>query len=104
MSLQTQVLEDDQWVTRTITADELLRESTTARRKTGRQSLSKPPTYGLLTKTVIESPIIRWVLPVQLRSTRYNDVALIGVCSSFFLNFLFNPARVLSFELGRHLS
>ncbi|KAI1205722.1 uncharacterized protein F4807DRAFT_464403 [Annulohypoxylon truncatum] len=78
MSLQTYVLEDDQWVSRTVSADELLRENTTARRKTGRQSLSKPPTYGLLTKTIIESPIIRWVLPVQLRSARYNDVALIG--------------------------
>ncbi|KAI1090177.1 hypothetical protein F5B19DRAFT_335218 [Rostrohypoxylon terebratum] len=78
MSLQTYVLEDDQWVSRTVTAEELLRENSTARRKMGRQSLSKPPTYGLLTKTVIESPIIRWVLPVQLRSARYNDVALIG--------------------------
>ncbi|KAI0899955.1 hypothetical protein F4806DRAFT_271996 [Annulohypoxylon nitens] len=78
MSLQTYVLEDDQWVSRTVTADELLRENSTARRKSGRQSLSKSPTYGLLTKTVIESPIIRWVLPVQLRSARYNDVALIG--------------------------
>ncbi|KAI0888688.1 uncharacterized protein GGS22DRAFT_62226 [Annulohypoxylon maeteangense] len=78
MSLQTYVLEDDQWVARTVSADELLRENTTARRKTGRQSLSKPPTYGLLTKTIVESPVIRWVLPVQLRSARYNDVALIG--------------------------
>ncbi|KAI1457541.1 hypothetical protein F4805DRAFT_173087 [Annulohypoxylon moriforme] len=78
MSLQTYVLEDDQWVARTVSADELLRENTAARRKTGRQSLSKPPTYGLLTKTVVESPVIRWVLPVQLRSAGYNDVALIG--------------------------
>ncbi|KAI2473109.1 hypothetical protein F4781DRAFT_262598 [Annulohypoxylon bovei var. microspora] len=78
MSLQTYVLEDDQWVSRTVSAEELLRENTTARRKTGRQSLSKPPTYGLLTRTIVESPVIRWVLPVQLRSARYNDVALIG--------------------------
>lgn len=91
MSLQTYVLEDDQWVSRTVSADELLRENSTARRKTGRQSLSKPPTYGLLTKTVIESPIIRWVLPVQLRSARYNDVALIGVSLPLFLYPSFYP-------------
>ncbi|KAI1436657.1 hypothetical protein GGR50DRAFT_686351 [Xylaria sp. CBS 124048] len=37
-----------------------------------------PPTYGVLTKTAIESPVVRWVLPAQLRASRYNDVALIG--------------------------
>ncbi|KAI1107047.1 hypothetical protein F4804DRAFT_258489 [Jackrogersella minutella] len=78
MSLQTYVLENDEWVSRTVSADELLRDNTAARRKTGRQSLSKSPTCGILTKTIVESPVIRWVLPVQLRSARYNDVALIG--------------------------
>ncbi|KAI1142112.1 hypothetical protein F5Y05DRAFT_369712 [Hypoxylon sp. FL0543] len=78
MSLQTYVLENDEWVARTVSADELMRDNAAPLRKTGRQSLSKPPTCGLLTRTVIESPVIRWVLPVQLRSARYNDVALIG--------------------------
>ncbi|KAI1412203.1 hypothetical protein F5Y13DRAFT_200188 [Hypoxylon sp. FL1857] len=78
MSLQTYVLENDEWVARTVSADELMRENAAPLRKTGRQSLSKPPTCGLLTRTVVESPVIRWVLPVQLRSARYNDVALIG--------------------------
>lgn len=84
MSLQTYVLENDEWVARTISADELMRDNSTPHRKTGRQSFSKPPTCGLLTRTVVESPVIRWVLPVQLRSARYNDVALIGV--SFLLS------------------
>ncbi|KAI0828438.1 hypothetical protein F5Y06DRAFT_290978 [Hypoxylon sp. FL0890] len=78
MSLQTYVLENDEWVARTVSADELMRDNAAPLRKTGRQSLSKPPTCGLLTRTVVESPVIRWVLPVQLRSARYNDVALIG--------------------------
>ncbi|KAK6957381.1 hypothetical protein Daesc_000165 [Daldinia eschscholtzii] len=78
MSLQTYVLENDEWVARTITADELMRDNSTPHRKTGRQSFSKPPTCGLLTRTVVESPVIRWVLPVQLRSAQHNDVALIG--------------------------
>ncbi|KAI0111987.1 mono-functional DNA-alkylating methyl methanesulfonate N-term-domain-containing protein [Daldinia grandis] len=78
MSLQTYVLENDEWVARTVSADELMRDNITPHRKTGRQSFSKPPTCGLLTRTVVESPVIRWVLPVQLRSSRYNDVALIG--------------------------
>ncbi|KAI0014250.1 hypothetical protein F4779DRAFT_632603 [Xylariaceae sp. FL0662B] len=77
-SLQTYVLENDQWVARTISAEELMRERSTSRQRIGRQPPSKPPTCGLLTKTVIESPVVRWVLPVQLRSARYNDVALIS--------------------------
>ncbi|KAI8628270.1 hypothetical protein F5Y19DRAFT_147161 [Xylariaceae sp. FL1651] len=76
-SLQTYVLENDQWVTRTISADELIGESAHSRTTAGRPPAPKPPTYGLLTKTIIESPIIRWVLPVQLRSSRYNDVAFV---------------------------
>ncbi|KAI1817496.1 hypothetical protein GGS20DRAFT_11650 [Poronia punctata] len=78
-SLETQVLENGRWVTRTITAHEL-----TARRH-ARQSAHTPlgetpkaPVHGLLTKTLIESPIIRWVLPAQVRSARFNDVAFVG--------------------------
>ncbi|KAI2624298.1 mono-functional DNA-alkylating methyl methanesulfonate N-term-domain-containing protein [Hypoxylon sp. NC1633] len=78
MSLQTYVLENDEWVARTISADELMRGDGTSQRKAGRQSLSKPPICGVLSRTIVESPVVRWVLPVQLRSARYNDVALIS--------------------------
>ncbi|OTB00057.1 hypothetical protein M426DRAFT_15804 [Hypoxylon sp. CI-4A] len=78
MSIQTHVLENNEWVSRMVTADELMRTNASSTRKTGRRSLSKAPTCGLLTRTIVESPVIRWVLPVQLRSSRYNDVALIG--------------------------
>ncbi|KAI5926216.1 mono-functional DNA-alkylating methyl methanesulfonate N-term-domain-containing protein [Camillea tinctor] len=77
-SLQSYVLENDQWVARTISAEELMKENGTSRKRMGRQPPLKPPTCGLLTRTIIDSPIIRWVLPVQLRSFRYNDVALVG--------------------------
>ncbi|KAI1765486.1 hypothetical protein GGR53DRAFT_465312 [Hypoxylon sp. FL1150] len=78
MSLQTFVLENDEWVSRMVTADELMRESGSSSRKAGRSAPSKPPTCGVLTRTIVDSPVIRWVLPVQLRSSRYNDVALIS--------------------------
>ncbi|KAI4865647.1 hypothetical protein F4820DRAFT_284650 [Hypoxylon rubiginosum] len=77
MSLQTFVLENDEWVSRTISADELMRDNGSTR-KAGRPPPSKPPTCGVLTRTIVDSPVIRWVLPVQLRSARYNDVALIS--------------------------
>ncbi|KAI0908189.1 mono-functional DNA-alkylating methyl methanesulfonate N-term-domain-containing protein [Ustulina deusta] len=74
-SLQTHVFVNDEWVTQTVTAEEIIGESSRAR--TGLVP-PKPPKCGVLTRTIIESPIIRWVLPVQLRSPRFNDVALVG--------------------------
>ncbi|KAI0185644.1 mono-functional DNA-alkylating methyl methanesulfonate N-term-domain-containing protein [Xylaria flabelliformis] len=73
-SLQTQVLVNNEWVTQTITAEELFK----SRVKPTTPAPPKPPNYGVLTKTVVKSPIVRWILPVQLRSSRFNDVALVG--------------------------
>lgn len=33
---------------------------------------------GLLTQTVIPSPVIRWMIPARLRSKEHNDVVFIG--------------------------
>lgn len=33
---------------------------------------------GLLTQTVIPSPVIRWMMPARLRSKEHNDVVFIG--------------------------
>jgi len=80
-SVQTQIFENGEWVTRTLTAEELMgtnvRSLPAAREPLG--NTPKAPKYGLLTRTIIDSPIIRWVHPAQLRSSRFNDVALVGV-------------------------
>ncbi|KAI1148819.1 mono-functional DNA-alkylating methyl methanesulfonate N-term-domain-containing protein [Nemania diffusa] len=76
-SIQTQVWLNNQWVTQTVSTQELIGSS----RSHAKPVLPGPPTppkYGVLTKTIIESPIIHWALPVQLRSPRFNDVALVG--------------------------
>lgn len=78
MALQTNVLENGEWVTRNVDPLELFRQSRSTQPKTKQQLPSTPPTYGILTKTVIESPVVRWILPVQLRSSRCNDIAFIG--------------------------
>ncbi|KAI1113800.1 hypothetical protein F5Y14DRAFT_416625 [Nemania sp. NC0429] len=75
-SVQAQVFENNEWVTRTITTDELISPPAPVHRMP--PALPSTPQYGVLTKTIIESPITRWVLPVQLRSSRFNDVALVG--------------------------
>ncbi|GAP82946.1 putative thermotolerance protein [Rosellinia necatrix] len=76
-SLQTHLLVNDEWVTRFVSADELF-GSPGPRAQGAIPVALPPPKYGVLTKTVIESPIIRWVHPVQLRSSRQNDVAFVG--------------------------
>ncbi|KAI0100845.1 hypothetical protein GGR51DRAFT_340203 [Nemania sp. FL0031] len=76
-SLQAQVFVNDEWVTQTVTAEELLGTSR-PHPKSVVLNDPAPPKYGVLTRTIIESPIIRWVLPIQLRSPLFNDVALVG--------------------------
>ncbi|ORY64894.1 thermotolerance protein [Pseudomassariella vexata] len=77
MALQQNVYENGGWVTRTLTPQELFREARKPKEKQRKQPLT-PRSYGILNKTVIDSPVIRWVLPVQIRSPRNNDVAFIG--------------------------
>lgn len=89
-SLQTQILVDNEWVTRTITAEELIGASNSHAKDAATASPTSPK-HGILTRTIIQSPVIRWVIPVQLRSSRFNDVALIGVCYS-----LHPPADLIS--------
>ena len=35
-------------------------------------------TTGLLTQTVLPSPVIQWILPARLRSKKLNDVVFVG--------------------------
>ncbi|KAH7031003.1 mono-functional DNA-alkylating methyl methanesulfonate N-term-domain-containing protein [Microdochium trichocladiopsis] len=79
MSIQSSVFENGEWVTRAMTTAELIKQNGHSRRPgMGRQPLAEPPTCGLLTRTVVDSPVTRWILPVRLRSSRFNDVAFIG--------------------------
>jgi hypothetical protein len=78
MSFQTSVLRDGHWVTETVDVDDALRAAAATGAKYSKP-VQEAPECGILFKTVIESPIVRWILPVRLRSSRYNDIAFIGV-------------------------
>jgi len=80
MALQTSVFRDGEWVTRTMTVDDMIKSAASKGSKKPR--LLKPPRGGILTKTVIESPITNLILPVRLRTDRHNDVAFINVSLS----------------------
>lgn len=56
-------------------------EPTSSRRDKSRNELPPrraQPKTGILSQTMIPSPIIQWILPVRLRNSHFNDVAFIG--------------------------
>ncbi|QSZ34048.1 hypothetical protein DSL72_005628 [Monilinia vaccinii-corymbosi] len=80
LPLQTQVLVDGQWVTRTIDTHTLLQHHNRMDDMEADAAMETitPPVRGILTQTIIQSPLVHWILPIRLRGQEYNDVAFIG--------------------------
>ncbi|KAL1869983.1 hypothetical protein VTK73DRAFT_2877 [Phialemonium thermophilum] len=76
MAFQTNVFRGGEWVTETVDVRAVLKAS--APRPLKKQRFLKPPQCGILTKTVVPTQLVHYVLPVRLRSDRNNDVAFIG--------------------------
>lgn len=76
-TFRTNVLRNGEWVTETVDVETFLK----AKSAQGPKKAEKVdvPLYGLLTKTVTDSQMVKYVLPVRLRSPHHNDVAFIGV-------------------------
>lgn len=79
MAFQTNVFRDGAWVTETVDLKTVLSKGSAAAASPAAPPPPTPPDCGILTRTVIESPIARWVLPALLRSAHHNDVAFVGV-------------------------
>ena len=77
MAFQTNVFRGGEWVTETVDVHAVLKAS--APKPAKKQRLLKPPRCGILTRTVVESQLVNWILPVRLRSSHHNDVAFVGV-------------------------
>lgn len=78
MAFQTNVFRGGEWVTETVDLQTFLKSQATAKGP-AKQALLKPPRCGLLTRTVIDSPIVNSILPVRLRSPQNNDIAFVAV-------------------------
>lgn len=76
MAFHTRVLRDGEWVTETVNLQAALRAS--AAPQLASEPLPRPPVCGILSQTIVESPVVRWVLPARLRSSTHNDIAFIG--------------------------
>lgn len=96
MAFQSSVLRDGEWVTETVDIQTALRTSETS--KPPVESYTLPPPCGLLSRTLVESPIVHWILPARLRSKNHNDIAFVGVSS--FIKSLFSMLQS-SFPLLR---
>ncbi|KAF4446498.1 putative FUN12-general translation factor eIF2 [Fusarium austroafricanum] len=77
MAFQSSVLRDGEWVTQTVSFQDALKVSS-AVHKTALDPTPEVPACGILSRTIIESPVVHWILPVCLRSRSHNDVAFIG--------------------------
>lgn len=78
MAFQSSVLRDGEWVTQTVSFQDALKASSSVP-KTASDQHTEKPACGILSRTIIESPVVHWVLPVLLRSRSNNDLAFIGV-------------------------
>lgn len=82
MSIQTSVYVDGHWTTRTMDIDQIIAQN----RDEGRQkkpisALSipqKPPSLAILTQTIIRSPVVKWIIPAQIRHENKNDVVFVS--------------------------
>jgi hypothetical protein len=81
MALETNTLINGQWTTRVLDVNTVLRHYDQQDKEAAANNvlIERAPTIGLLTQTVIRSPLVHWILPVRLRDIDRQDVAFIGV-------------------------
>ena len=77
-------LVDGHWRPRTVHVDTILRHHDEQDNRTP-LVLQTAPTLGLLTQTVIQSPLAHWILPLKARDSTLEDVAFVGVRAFFYL-------------------
>ena len=78
MSLQTTVLVNGTWATRTVDIGELLFRNRESDSILGRAEKAQTPATGILSRTLAQGPAVQWILPARLRHQDQNDVVFIG--------------------------
>lgn len=78
-TLQTGTLVDGQWMTTSVDVNTVLERHQEKKQEGLQIESDQVPTFGLLTQTVIDSSVVHWIFPAQIRSFEYHDIAFIGV-------------------------
>lgn len=81
MAFQTNVFRDGEWVTETVDFEAALK-ATEAESQDDKRAKYETSPMGILSRTIIQSPVVNFILPVCLRSKDHNDIAFIGVSHS----------------------
>jgi hypothetical protein len=79
MALETLVYADGVWSQRSAELQPVLDQKKNPRRSAKVQSSEAAPDMGVLTRTVIGSPVINWIIPARIRDQGKIDVVFIGV-------------------------
>ena len=84
MSVQTTVLENGRWVTRSLDPYHVRAQNSGAPRKEQSQpsiSIPQTPSLGILTKTLVKSPVINRIIPARIRHKTKNDLLFVSANS-----------------------
>jgi hypothetical protein len=86
MAFESNTLVNGEWTTRTLDVNTVLRHYDQQDNQPTANIMDQehPPLWGLLTQTIIRSPLVNWILPVSLRDPGIHDVAFIGVSTFQF--------------------
>ena len=79
MSVPTAVFEDGRWVTRYVDPYQVLARNRQAEVITAKEpsEVPKAPSMGLLTRTLVRTPVVKWIIPARIRHADRNDVLYI---------------------------
>ncbi|KHN97877.1 thermotolerance protein [Metarhizium album ARSEF 1941] len=83
MAFQTSIRRDGEWVTETVNFQAALKAYATP--KSASRPHPEPPSCGILSRTIVDSPMIHQILPVRLRSEAHNDIAFVGLWQDHFV-------------------
>lgn len=81
MAFQSNTLVNGQWTTRTVDVNTVMQHFDQREKANAAPQMAteRTPKFGILTQTVIRSPLAHWILPVRLRDSKLHDVAFVGV-------------------------
>ncbi|KAL9630874.1 MAG: hypothetical protein Q9204_004500 [Flavoplaca sp. TL-2023a] len=79
MSVQTRVMLDGRWTTRTLDIHQILARNREERQEMANGSPAEPgrPALGILTRTLVRSPVIKSIIPARVRHRSRNDVVFV---------------------------
>lgn len=82
MSIQTRSFVDGAWITQTVDIHHLMAQNRAPRQhkrpvKPLEPPPQVPPLLGLLSQTLIRSPVAKWIIPARIRHESKNDVVFV---------------------------